>query len=436
MPRITRRSFLAASGAVAAVPFVKAYAPGERKDKVRLAVIGAANRGQENWSQMLTDQVVAICDVDPKHTERLKAKFPDAAVFTDYRKLFDAAANTFDAAVVSTPDHTHAGPAVRAMRLGKHVYCEKPLASTVEEVRVMRRVAAETKVVTQMGTQIHAGDNYRRVVEIVKSGALGPISKVQVWLGSGPQPGKLLTSPANVPFDLDVWLGPVAEPFFHADHSRSPYKHPWPHFHWRYWWQFAGGQLGDFGCHYMDLPFWALGLGLPTTVAATGSPMPNADNTVPGKMRVDYTFPAAGDRGPVQLTWFHGVPGPDLDGKVRFDGFGSGVRFEGTKGVLLADYGKHKLLPDEFAKSVKPPAQTIPKSIGHQQEWLAAIRGEGKTLCEFGYSGTLAEAVLLGNVAYRAGKPITWDGAAGKVTDVPEANQYVGRAVRKGWELG
>lgn len=436
MPHLTRRSFLAASSAVAAAPFVKAYAPGERKDKVRLAVIGAANRGQENWSQMLTDQVVAICDVDPKHTERLKAKFPDAAVFTDYRKLFDAAAGTFDAAVVSTPDHTHAGPAVRAMRLGKHVYCEKPLASTVEEVRVMRRVAAETKVVTQMGTQIHAGDNYRRVVEIVKSGALGPISKVQVWLGSGPQPGKLLKSPANVPFDLDVWLGPVSEPFLHADHSRSPYKHPWPHFHWRYWWQFAGGQLGDFGCHYMDLPFWALGLGLPTTVAATGSPMPNADNTVPGKMRVDYTFPAAGDRGPVQLTWFHGVPGPDLDGKVRFDGFGSGVRFEGAKGVLLADYGKHKLLPDEFAKGFQPPAPSIPKSVGHQQEWLAAIRGEGKTLCEFGYSGTLAEAVLLGNVAYRAGKPITWDGAAGKVTDVPEANQYVGRAVRKGWELG
>jgi predicted dehydrogenase len=286
-----------------------------------------------------------------------------------------------------------------------------------------------------MGTQIHAGDNYRRVVEVVQSGALGPISKVQVWMGGGPYPGKKLNTPANVPFDLDVWLGPVSEPFFNADFSRSPHKYPWPHFHWRYWWQYAGGQLGDFGCHYMDLPFWALGLGLPTTVAATGSPMPDADNTVPGTMKVDYTFPAAGDRGPVQLTWFHGVSGPDLDGKVRFAGYGSGVRFEGAKGTLIADYSKHKLLPDEFAKGFKPPAPSIPKSIGHQQEWLAAIRGEGKALCEFGYSGTLAEAVLLGNVAYRAGKPITWDGAAGKVTDVAEANQYVRREVRKGWEL-
>jgi predicted dehydrogenase len=259
---------------------------------------------------------------------------------------------------------------------------------------------------------------------------------VQVWLASRPQPGKLLKTAANIPFDTDLWLGPVTDPFFHADHTGSPYKHPWPHFHWRYWWQFGGGQLADFGCHYMDLPFWALGLGLPTRVAATGSPMPNADNPVPGKMRVEYDFPAADDRGPVRLTWFHGVPGPDLDGKVRFEGFSSGVRFEGEKGALLADYSKHRLLPDEFAKGFKPPAPSLAKSIGHQQEWLAAIRGNGKALCEFGYAGTLTEAVLLGNVSYRAGKPITWDAAAGKVTDVPEANQYVGRAVRKGWELG
>jgi len=423
---LSRRRFLAAS--VASLPLIRSVAANQPKDKVRLAVIGLANRAAANLAGVEMEHIVALCDVDPAHAVKARKQFPDAAFYTDYRKMLDEMANKIDAVVVSTPDHSHTLPAVTAMRLGKHVYCEKPLAHTVEEVRLMRTTALEKKVITQMGTQIHAGDNYRRVVEIVQSGSLGAVNRVHVWLGSGPPLGKKVAAPTPK-MDLDLWLGSVTTPFFTADHPNTPHKgHTWPHFHWRYWWEFGGGQLADFGCHFMDLPFWALGLGAPTKVKATGSPLPDADNTVPGKLQVDYTFPG------VHLTWYHGVPGPDLAGNVKYDGFGSGVLFEGEKAKLLADYGKLRLLPDEFAKSFKAPAPTIAKSIGHHKEWLDAIRGTGKALCEFGYAGLLTEAVLLGNVAYRSGKELDWDHATGK-TNAVTANEFLRTPIRKGWEL-
>jgi predicted dehydrogenase len=297
----------------------------------------------------------------------------------------------------------------------------------------MRSAAMKAKAVTQMGTQIHAGENYRRVVEIVKGGQLGPITRVHVWLSRGPDVGKKIQPLVPVKFDTDLWLGPTAEPFFYAKHAE--HNGGWPHWNWRYWWAFGGGTLADFGCHYMDLPFWALDLGSPTTIAAKGTPLPNADNKVPGTMQVDYRFPAANGRPAVHLTWYHGVPGPDLAGKVKYQGYGSGVLFEGANGKLLADYSKHKLLPDEFAKDFKAPEPTLPKSVGHHREWLSAIRGAGKPLCEFGYAGNLAEAVLLGNVSYRCGQELAWDAAAGKVTNTPAAEQYVRCETRKGWEL-
>jgi predicted dehydrogenase len=301
----------------------------------------------------------------------------------------------------------------------------------------MQQAAAQNKCITQMGTQIHAGDNYRRAVEIVQAGLLGRVNRVHVWLGSGPQAGKKVQPLVGVKFDLDQWRGPTTADFFYAEHPSSPYSkgNPWPHFHWRYWWAYGGGQLADFGCHYMDLPFWALGLAAPARVKATGSPIPDADNDVPGKMQVDYHFDHTEYRGPVHLTWYHGVPGPDLSGKVRFEGFGSGVLFEGEKGKLVADYSKYRLLPDEFAKSVTLPPQSIPKSVGHHQEWLNAIRTGGIPLCHFSYSGPLTETVLLGNVAYRTGKELTWHARDGKVTNAPEAMQYVHCEARKGWEL-
>ena len=430
-PRPSRRRFLAASAAALAAPhFVKARGA---LDRLNVAVVGVANRGADNLAGVAHENIVALCDVDPANAAKARQRFPKAAYFTDYRKLFDDPKG-FDAVVVATPDHSHALPTALALSLGKHAYCEKPLARTVGEVRRVRELAAANpKLVTQMGTQIHAENNYRRVVEIVQSGRLGPISRVRVWNSSRPVGGtKTGTKPA-AEFDLDLWMGPVRGDFFEVAVNPSGWNFAWPHFHWRWWWEFGGGTLADLGCHYMDLPFWALGLTAPTSVVATGQKTYRGDNTTPDVMRVDYKFPAVGDRPAVHLTWEHGVGGPD-GGKETYPGFGSAVLFEGAKGKLVADYGKYKLLPDEFAKGFEPPARSIPASVGHHKEWTEACKAGGPTTCPFGYSGGLTEAVLLGNVAYRAGKEIGWD-AAKLTTGNPEADRFVTPEYRKGWEL-
>lgn len=429
---LSRRRFLAASGAaVAAGPLIRSLRAGESKDKLKVALIGVGGQGQFTFKNILGEEVVALCDVDENRKEVIESRkaLPKAEFFTDYRKLFDKLVKSLDAVAVCTPDHHHALPTLQALDLGKHVYCEKPLCHNIHEVRTVQKRAAEKKATTQMGTQIHAGDNYRRVVEIVQSGALGKISRVHVWCSRRPDGGRQVNPPGVKPkLDLDLWRGPVTDDFFYANHQ------DWPHFHWRWWWPFGGGVLADMGCHFMDLAFWALDLGSPTKVTATGEAIPNADNTVPGTLRADYTFPATKTRGAVGLSWYHGVAGPDLEGKVKYEGFRDGVLFEGEGGKkLVSDYSKHKLLPDEFARDFKPPAPTIAKSVGHHKEWLDAIRGTGKPLCHFGYAGPLTEAVLLGNVAYRSGMELAWDAAKGQ-TDKKEANEFLSRQPRKGWE--
>lgn len=427
---LTRRNFLAASAALTAPAFLSARGANE---KLSVAVVGVANRGGANLAGVAHENVVALCDVDPENAKKAREQFPKAAFFTDYRKMFDAAHKSFDAVVVSTPDHTHALPSCIAMSLKKHVYCEKPMAETVNEVRHMRALAAKYKVVTQMGTQIHAGDNYRRVVEIVRSGVLGDVTHVHVWNGSKPVGGKKLAAKPSASFDLNLWMGPTTGDFFEVENNPSGWKFAWPHFHWRWWWQWGGGTLADLGCHYIDLPYWALNLTSPTKATASGKVTYTGDNDTPDVMRVDYEFPAAGARGPVTLTWEHGVAGPDA-GKETFKGFGSAILFTGTKGKLVADYSKYRLLPDEFAKDFKAPEPTIKPSLGHHKEWLAAIQGEGTALCNFEYAGRLAEAVLLGNVAYRAGKSIAWDHGKGTTGDA-KADAFLSREYRTGWEL-
>lgn len=427
---INRRKFLAASASAFAAPNV--LSARGANDKLNVAVVGVANRGAANLAGVAHENVVALCDVDPENAKKAREQFPKAAFFTDYRKMLDAH-KTFDAVVVSTPDHTHALPACIAMSLGKHVYCEKPMAETVAEVRHMRAMAAKHKVVTQMGTQIHAENNYRRVVEIVQSGLLGEITRVYVWNGSKPVGGKKLSAKPSAKFDLDLWMGPTAGEFFEVENNKSAWNFAWPHFHWRWWWQWGGGTLADLGCHYVDLPYWALGLTSPTKATANGKVTYTGDNTTPDVMRVDYEFPASGGRAPVSLTWEHGVGGPD-GGKETFKGFGSAVMFVGQKGRLVADYGKYLLLPEEFAKGFQAPEKSIKPSLGHHKEWLEAIRGNGTPLCNFEYAGRLAEAVLLGNVAYRAGKAIAWDHAKGTTGD-KAADAFLSREYRKGWEL-
>ena len=428
MSRLSRRRFLhSAAASLSAATFAGTLAASDTKaspnERLRLGVIGVAGRGADNLRGVAHEEIVALCDVDENRAGKAREAHPRAKFYQDFRRMLDH--KEIDAVVISTPDHMHAIPAVMAMRAGKHVYCEKPLAHSVHEVRVMRETAAACKVVTQMGTQIHAEENYRRVVEIVQAGVLGTVSRVHVWCHRRPDVRHLAAKPVPAGFDLDVWLGPApAHPF---DPAYIP-------FHWRWFWDFGGGVLGDMACHHMDLPHWALGLGAPEHVEATGKRESGGDQTVPDVLRVDYRYPARSDRPAVHLTWYSGVSGPDLGTQTPFDGFRDGTLFEGTKGKLVADYGRHRLLPEAQFKDFAPPPRTIPPSVGHHREWLAAIRNGGTTTCNFGYGGTLAETVLLGNVAYRCGKGFHWDERSG-TADVPEAAAFLQREYRKGWTL-
>jgi predicted dehydrogenase len=430
---MNRRRFLQSSAAATGLALGAALRPeiaagAQQADRVRVAIIGVNGRGANNLDGVRNHaNIVALCDVDTNRAGRARKEFPKAFFDEDYRRVVDR--KDVEAVVISTPDHTHACIAAAAIRAGKHVYCEKPLTHSVHECRTIVDLAAKHRVVTQMGTQIHAEDNYRRVVEIIQAGTLGAIRRVKVWCTTRPEAGQLGEAGAMPPAGLnyDLWLGPAPTRPYHESHL---------HFRWRWWWEFGGGVLADMACHYMDLPHWALELRRPASIAAEGRATYMGANNVPDQMQVDFRYPERGKLPPVHLTWYHSVSGPDLTGKETYQGFTSGVLFEGEKGNLLANYSRYRLLPEDRFKGFQPPKPTIARSVGHHREWLQAIRGNGETTCNFAYSGALAETVLLGNVAYRAGARLEWDAKTGRVTNkVPAAAQYLQREYRKGWTL-
>jgi predicted dehydrogenase len=429
--RVTRRDFLrvsaAASAATFAVPaFVHAKSPNE---KLSVAVIGPAGRGAAQLDAAGSmENVVAICDVDQRNVAAVAPKYPQAKTYADFRKMLAEMEKSIDVVMVSTPDHTHAPAAAMAMRMGKHCYCEKPLTHSVYEARVLAQLAKEKNLVTQMGNQIHAEDNYRRVVELVQAGAIGPVTEVRVWsparYGGGKRPTETPEVPAGL--DWDLWLGPA--PF-------RPYNPCYVPFKWRGWWDFGNGGLGDFGCHLMDLAFWALNLRHPTVIEAEGPPV-DAESCGEG-LTVNYEYAARGDLPPVKLTWYDGEKAkqPGIPPGSNITALPMGVLFIGKDGMLQADYGSRTLYPVEKFKDFPAPAPSIPASLGHHKEFFEACKTGGPTTCNFDYAGALTEAVLLGTVAYRIGKKIEWDAASLKATNCPEAAKYIRTPYREGWTL-
>jgi len=429
--KITRRSLIGGAAASAigfwvAERLQSAEPPRSPNEKLSIAGIGVGGQGAWNIDNCASENIVALCDVDDRRAGKTFEKYPKAKRYRDFRKMLEEMHKQIDAVVVATPDHTHAPPAVMAMRMGKHCYCEKPLAHCVAEVRTMIELAREKKLATQMGTQIHAGANYRRVVELVQSGAIGQVQQVHVWhpvaYGGGDRPKE--TPPVPPELDWDLWLGPAPYRPYHPCYLPGS---------WRSWWDFGSGGLGDFGCHYMDLPFWALKLRHPTTVEAEGPPV-HPERTSPGLV-VRYEFPARENLPPVQLTWYDGGKQPPFLKEKNIPAWNAAVLFVGSSGMLIADYSRHQLLPEKQYADFKRPAPTIPDSIGHHAEWLRACRTGEPTTCNFDYSGTLTEAVLLGNVSYRVGKKLHWDPAGMKAVGCPEADVYIRKPYRKGWTL-
>ena len=430
MSHVSRRRFLQSAAAASLgalreprLPFLRG-ADTPPSERLRVAMIGTGNQAEHDWSHIAPGgaQIAIFCDVDERMTGKARKAFPKAEFVTDFRRILDR--KDIDAVAVATPDHIHAIASLMALQAGKHVFCEKPLTHNIVEARKVAAAAKKYNRVTQMGTQIHAEDNYRRVVELIRGGAIGPVHEVFLWVGTNwsgqekPKPGEKV--PSNLHFDL--WLGPAAD---------RPYSAAYLPAKWRGWWDFGGGTLADMGCHYYDLAQWSLGLKAPSRITAEGPPVD--PQTAPPWLTVHYEYPATSVRPALTVIWNSSRKPKEHADLLAKQKWGDGALFVGDKGMLLASYTKHKLLPEDKFAGFTPPSPTIPKSIGHYKEWVEACKGNGTTTCHFGYSGPLTETVLLGNVAYRSGTPIEWDAERMKITNAPAAERFLRREYRGDW---
>jgi predicted dehydrogenase len=443
--KITRRDFLGSAAAITATfTIVPSHVLGSTgrppaNERLNIAAIGIGGMGKRNIRNCVTENIVALCDVDDKHAGPIFDLYPSAAKYRDYRKMFDKQKN-IDAVIIATPDHTHAVIAMEAMRRGKHLFCQKPLTHSIYEARMLTNAARKYKVVTQMGNQGHSGEGIRLIKEWIDDGAIGQVRQVHVWTTrSAVKWSKGINRPTDNPpipssLDWDLWLGPAPERPYH------PCYHP---VRWRGWWDFGTGALGDMGCHLMDPPLWALKLSHPISVEAVSTKI--NDETAPSVCVVRYDFPARGAMLPVKLTWYDGdlkLPIPEeLEIGRRMGDRNGGVLFVGDKGKLMCGcYGKSpRLIPEAKMKEYKKPPKTIdriPDGLsGHEKDWIRACKGGKPASSNFDCAGPLTETVLLGNIAIRSGKKIYWDAKNMKVANVPEANKYVNPPYRQGWKL-
>ena len=396
-------------------------------ERLNIGAIGVGGRGAGDLAAVAGENIVALCDVDEGRLNAAGAKHPSARKYVDYRQLLEQ--DDLDAVVVATPDHHHAPAAVRALRRGLHVYCEKPLTHTIAEARLMAKLAAEKNVATQMGTQNHEHPGYLRLIELLQTGAIGAVREVHVITD---RPGRWWSQGMNVPADTpavpksfhwDLWLGPAAARDYHP--AYAPFK-------WRGWWDFGCGAIGDMAIHLMDPTFWALKLGGKVKVTSHG-PKPHAASGPTG-MKTQFEFGQRGELPPVDVFWYEGQTQPDA--KIAAELPMNGSLFIGDKGrIAIKHDGFPKLLPEDRFVDFKTPEPFLPASPGHHQQWINACKTGSGTGSPFSYAGPFTEVVLLGNVAYRVGQTIEFDPDSMTITNVPAANQYLAKEYRKGWEV-
>ena len=442
---LDRRQFLATATACTATLATNRLARAcSANDKFNIAFVGVGGRGGGNLEEMIKDpgvNVAAICDVNKGTLDRVSERFPKARKYVDLRRLCDALKD-IDAVVVSSTEHTHAFATLPSLQQRKPVYCEKPLTYNIQEAKRIMDEAAIAKVPTQMGTQIHATANYRRVVELIQSGAIGPVSEAHVWTSRAwglqseedsknngdivyvtDRPTQEMPPPKEV--DWDLWIGPAPARPFHDVYLPGP--------KWYRWWDFANGTMSDLGSHFNDLPFWALKLDHPRTVEAFGPP-PHKE-LAPASMTALYEYGPRGDLPSCSVAWYQGADKPQIWKEKGIPTWENGILFIGRDGMLLSDYGRHLLLPESKFQSFEGPKPFLRESPGHQQEWLDAIRNGTPTGSPFDYAGLLTIANHLGNVAYRAGQKLEWDPASLRATNCPAATEFIERVPRAGWSL-
>jgi len=434
------QSFAAAGVGALILPRTRLFGAEAPSNKLNVGLIGTWGRGEAHFGALSSENVVALCDINEEHLDfgAKRLNVPNAKKYVDWRKLLDQ--KGLDAVVCCTADHMHAFVANWAMNRGLHVYCEKPLANCVEEARTVRATYLKNKhkLATQCGTQRHAMENFNRTRELVRDGAIGELERVSAW-GNRQirRPGYLAgegTPPESLHWDL--WLG------------GSPY-HPWNKgyfsggpgancLQWNMYWDFGSGQIGDMGSHTMDLAWNAIDATLPTSAEGKGDPV-NPEVT-PVKLQSDFDYPANDWRGPIKLSWYQGGAMPESPSKwVDLKKIDHGAMFEGRKGTLISSFDSRILLPqgrnaDMTYYKPRTKETVLPPLGDFQKQWINACKGSLKTACDFEYSSNLIETMLLGLVAYRVGKKISYDGAKG-VTDSPEADALLRRKYRDGWTL-
>ncbi|HXK62756.1 MAG TPA: Gfo/Idh/MocA family oxidoreductase [Acidobacteriota bacterium] len=460
--RMTRRDFVAAGAAAMIVPRHvlggTGYVP--PSEMVNIALIGAGGQGTVNLKALFEEpdaRVIAVADpsettdvrkfyygfiagrlptlqlIKDTYVEQNRTDFKGCTGYVDYREMLEKEKD-IDAVLVATPDHVHAVATVAAMKLGKHVYCEKPLCHSIEEVRKVTEVARETKVATQMGNHGHSGEGIRLTCEWIWDGAIGPVREVHSWAGVKPWTD-MTTVPKETPpvpegLNWDLWLGPAAY---------RPYHPAYAPVTWRCWFDFGTGYLGDFACHHLDPAFWALKLGYPESVEATC--YNRGEATFPHASIVYFNFPARGDMPPVKVVWYDGGLGPEtpeeLDLGRKLNQQEHGILFVGDKGKILAGGwgGTPRLIPETAMRQYKRPKPTLRRVKGHHRDWLDACKGGEAASANFEAMAPMVEAILLGSIALQVDGKLRWDSAQQKFTNNDKANELVNPPYREGWTL-
>lgn len=448
--KLTRRTFLKGSAAAAVASQLKQpfHAHNPRytlaASKLNIAAIGSGGKGNTDINGCSDENIVALADVDYKNAAKTFAQFPDAKQYKDFREMLEKHPE-IDAVTVSTPDHFHAYAADYAMRIGKHVYCQKPLTYSIGEARHLTLTARETGAITQMGNQGHSWNGVRDMCEIIWSGAIGDVTEAHIWTnrpvwpqGIG-RPKEVHTVPETL--DWDLWQGPA---------KHRPFNRKYLPFNWRGWWDYGAGALGDMACHIADPANWALNLSSvgPTSVELI-SVQGNNDETFPNKSKIKYEFPARGDQPPLDLYWYDGGNLPDhpkdIPTGTQLGEGDNGTLFVGTKGYATCDtYGdRPRLLPEDRFKNFKKPKETLErvqirnKGKTPYVEWTNAIKDGTKPGSNFDYSGPFTEWVVMGNLSIRfPGEKLLWDAENMEVTNNKKANKYVMRDYKNGLKLG